>query len=367
MYGLENSGIGRYIMNLVYELKTLDISNNYVILLREKYYKSLHFPGNWRKVLADFRHYTLTEQFNLPKIINKEKPDLVHFPHFNVPFFYQGKFVVTVHDMTMHFQGRNATTLPTMSYLAKRIPYKIIFRNSVKKAVKIIAPSMTVRGEIKDYFKINRDKIAVTYEGLDSVYKSTLTPNLNINSFELGNRYFVYTGNAYPHKNLENLIDATSYLNRHMGLSVNLVIIGSRTVFLEKLKFYIEKTGANNYVKLLGYIQDEYLKLIYRNSVAFVFPSLAEGFGLPGIEAMASGTLVLASDIPVFKEIYKDNVLYFNPHDYRSIAKTMKDVMKIKESERKIIIQKSKIFIQRYSWRNMAKETLKIYESSNSI
>src|SRR4030042_6950771 len=127
MYGLENSGIGRYVMNLILELRMLDKKNNYVLLLRNKYYKSLHFPGNWKKILADFRHYTVSEQVKLPEIIRKEKPDLSHFPHFNVPFFYSGKFIVTIHDLTMHFQGRNATTLPALPYYAKRLPYKIIF------------------------------------------------------------------------------------------------------------------------------------------------------------------------------------------------------------------------------------------------
>src|SRR3989344_7572344 len=111
MYGLEHAGIGRYLVNLTEELKNLRTEEQFIILLRKKYFDELKFPKNWKKVLANFRHYTLEEQLELTKLINKEKPDLVHFPHLNIPLLWKGKFVVTIHDLTMHKQGINATTL----------------------------------------------------------------------------------------------------------------------------------------------------------------------------------------------------------------------------------------------------------------
>jgi len=107
--------------------------------------------------------------------------------------------------------------------------------------------------------------------------------------------------------------------------------------------------------------------VLYQNSVGFVFPSVSEGFGLPGLEAISCGTLVLASDIPVFKEVYGQSALYFNPFDFTSIEKVMKDALNMEGSVRKERIEKAKKFAKRYSWDKMARETLKIYEGSLSI
>ncbi len=117
LYGLEHAGLGRYTLNLIEELKKLGDKEEFVILLRKKYYDKLRFPKNWKKVKADFRHYSYTEQIMLPILLYKERADIVHFPHFNVPVLYFGKYVVTVHDLLMHkFVGGAVTTLPFPFY-----------------------------------------------------------------------------------------------------------------------------------------------------------------------------------------------------------------------------------------------------------
>src|SRR3990167_4546569 len=104
LYGLENAGLGRYLMNLLAELSKLDKENEYTLLLRKKYFNRLKLPANFTAVKADFRHYSVAEQFMLPVLILKLKPDLVHFPHFNIPLFCPAPFVVTIHDILMHKQ-----------------------------------------------------------------------------------------------------------------------------------------------------------------------------------------------------------------------------------------------------------------------
>lgn len=171
------------------------------------------------------------------------------------------------------------------------------------------------------------------------------------------NNYFLYVGNAYPHKNLTRLIRAV------VSLKVNLKIASSRDVFIQRLEKEIKRLDAQRNVTLMGFVPDAKLSKLYKSSVAFVFPSLSEGFGLPGIEAMRAGTLVLASGIPVFKEVYKDNVIYFNPLEVSSIAKAMKSVLEMDPLQRKQAIDKSQKFAKRYSWSKMARETLKVYKS----
>ncbi|OGM31246.1 hypothetical protein A2630_04455 [Candidatus Woesebacteria bacterium RIFCSPHIGHO2_01_FULL_44_10] len=167
LYGLENAGLGRYVMNLVRQLQKLDSENKYTVLLRKKYFNSLKFSKNWQKILADYSHYSLAEQTNLPRIIANQSPDLVHFPHFNVPLAFRGKYVVTIHDILMHKQkGKEATTLSLPKYLIKRAGYKMVFTKAVRGATKIIVPSHFVKKEIVDSYRLDPNKVTVIYEGV---------------------------------------------------------------------------------------------------------------------------------------------------------------------------------------------------------
>ena len=355
LYGLENAGLGRYLINLIDQLSKLDTKNEYILFLRKKYFYNLNLPENWKKVLVDFRHYSLAEQIKLPGMINRENPDIVHFPHFNVPLFYHGNFVVTVHDMLMHKSvGFEATTLPAPLYLLKRLGYRLVFDNAIRRSTIIIVPSRTIKEELIGYYKVPDSKVYVTYEGVDAKIISA-----GCNSVK--KPYFVYAGNAYPHKNLKRLIEAMVLLNKNYNQSVNLVIASSRGIFTQRLEKIIRDQNAGEFVKLLGFVPDGDLFTIYKNSVGFVFPSLSEGFGLPGLEAMTAGTLVLASETPVFKEIYQDNAIYFDPLDFSSIEKAMKSILEMNTELRMNKIKKAKDFVKRYSWTKMAKETLKVY------
>lgn len=180
-------------------------------------------------------------------------------------------------------------------------------------------------------------------------------------------KYFLYVGSAYPHKNLKRLIEVVKLLNTKSNQEIDLLIVSGRCQFIERLNTSITKIGVEKYIKLLGFTSDEKLKALYRNSAAFVFPSLSEGFGLPGLEAIESGTLLLASDIPVFKEVYQDEAIYFDPLDVESISAAMQRVLQMPPSERQERIINAQKFAKRYSWAKMAEETLKIYEDSNSL
>jgi len=367
LYGLENAGLGRYIINLIDELVNLDKKNEYVLLLRKKYFKQLDLPENWEKVPTDFRHYSFAEQIKLPGLIKRINPDITHFPHFNVPIFFRGKYIVTIHDILMHKQeGKKATTLPAPLYYFKRIGYRVAFRKAVCGSLKIIVPSKFVKKELADYYGLNKDKVIVAYEGVDSNLIPKGTEKRILKKYKVTKPYLIYAGNAYPHKNLKRAIEAVGQINKEEK-KITLLIASARNVFAKRLKGFVAKLNAQTYVKLLGFVPDDELGTLYKSSLAFLYPSLSEGFGLPGMEAIQAGTLVLASDIPVFQEVYEDNVLYFNPLDFSSIAKTIKNAMSMGEKERERRISRSQNFIKRYSWIKMAKKTLETYEDSAFI
>ena len=368
LYGLENAGLGRYLVNLIDELANIDKKNGYIVLLRKKYFKELSVPENWEKVLADFKHYSFAEQIRLPKIISKYQPTITHFPHFNVPLFFKGKYIVTIHDILMHKQkGREATTLSAPTYYLKRMGYHRVFKRAVSGSEKIIVPSKFVKKELIDYYGLRKEKIAVTYEGADTGIVGRGKKENVFKKYNISSPYFIYAGNAYPHKNLKRAIEAIVLLNEENDKKVLFVMTSARNAFTEKLKEIVKKAKAEKYVKFLGFVPDHDLGTLFKHSIAFVFPSLSEGFGLPGIEAIQAGTLVLASDIPVFKEVYEDNVSYFNPFDFSSMTKVMKSTMVLSQKEREACLTKSQDFIKKYSWTTMAKQTLKVYENSNSV
>lgn len=165
LYGPKHTGNGRYTMNLVENLIKLDTKNQYIILLRKEYFDDLNFPKNWTKVLADFKHYSFEEQFKLPFILWKHSPDIVHFPHFNVPLLYFGKFIVTIHDLIMHnFFGNETTIRPFPIYQIWRLGYYIVFAKAVYSSTKIIVPSNAVKKELLEFYKISSTKVEVVYE-----------------------------------------------------------------------------------------------------------------------------------------------------------------------------------------------------------
>lgn len=165
LYGPKHTGNGRYTKELIDNLVKIDPKNDYYVLLRQEDYDLLRFPKNFTKILAEFNHYTFSEQFKLPLILNKIKPDLVHFPHFNVSILYFGKFIVTIHDLIMHkFTDGSATTRGFLKYFVWRIGYHIAFLKAVYGSIKIIVPSNAIKNELSDYYKLNKNKIVVTYE-----------------------------------------------------------------------------------------------------------------------------------------------------------------------------------------------------------
>lgn len=165
LYGSKNTGNGRYTQNLVENLSKIDSGNKYIILLRKDDFASISLPSNWQKVLADFNHYTFEEQFKLPLLISKYSPDLVHFPHFNVPILFFGKYIVTIHDLIMHkFIGGEATTRPFPIYQIWRLGYYIAFAKAIYGSIKIIVPSNAVKNEIVNYYNISTKKIETIYE-----------------------------------------------------------------------------------------------------------------------------------------------------------------------------------------------------------
>lgn len=194
--------------------------------------------------------------------------------------------------------------------------------------------------------------------------------------------YFLYVGNVYPHKNLGKLLQAFQKILRYKDTkilseknknspnilisqypNISLVLVGAEDYFYKRLVDYVEKIQLAGKVIFWGQAEREELNLLYKNAIALVFPSLMEGFGLPAVEAMANGCLVLCSDIPVFHEVLGEVAVYFNPQDINDIANKLESVLK-EPGKYEDLKAKSSEQIKRYSWEKLARQTLAVYEES---
>jgi len=353
-FGPRAKGLGRYTEKLIAELEKQNSENDYVIFLRQPEF-SQYQPANpnFKKVLANWRWYSLAEQIFMPLAIARQKVDLMHFPHFNVPIFWRGPFVVTIHDLILrHFSTRRASTLGPLAYWFKYQIYKFVINSAVRRAAKIITISQFVKEDLIKCFGVPADKIAVTYEGAPAA------KNEKIGESQPAGRYLLYVGNAYPHKNLEKLLAALEILRRHYQPNLRLVLVGEKDYFYRRLK-----ADAPAGVIFAGFVPDEELAEIYQWAGVYVFPSLCEGFGLPPLEAMAYGVPVAAANATCLPEILGEAAVYFNPKDSEDIADKIAKVLG-DEKLRQNLKEKGLAQIKKYSWAKMAKETLAVYSGS---
>jgi glycosyltransferase involved in cell wall biosynthesis len=362
-------GVGRYVQSLVENLEKIDRKNQYFIFLREKGFNSYQ-PKNrsFYKVLADVPWYSAKEQIAMPSIFASSNLDLLHIPHFNVPFLYSKKMVVTIHDLTMlKFGGRETSTLPSPIFLAKRAGLRFILQDAVQRAAAVITPSQFVKNDVGKTFGIPAKKIFVTYEAGNLFGKGRVDREREIENvlgkYRITKPYFLYVGAFYPHKNVDRLVEAVKILNEKLKKPAQLVLTGGKDAFLERVVRHALAGGALRYISLTDHVTDADLIDLYLEAEAYVQPSLSEGFGLQTVEAMGLGVPVIQSNASCLPEIAKEAALYFDPNNPQDMAEKMAKLLTSGKLKAKLIqagLKRSKEF----SWERMAKETLKVYESA---
>lgn len=350
-----DTGIGRYIGELVEAM--LDRCNHeFVLFLRKENWDNPPKHPRVHRVLADARWYTLKEQFKLPAIFDGANCDLIHFPHWNVPVRVKTSYVLTVHDLLLlDFPSKRASLLWPILYAIKYVGFRIVLRQALVSAKSIIVPSNFTAGRIRDLFSLE-EKINVVYEGV-----SVLPPGPGFEAIKakgVAKPYILYVGNAYPHKNLEMLIETAMEMQKKRK-EMALVLVGGKDDFYGSL---FKTYGHLSNVIFYGRASDGELDTLYREAAVYAFPSLQEGFGLPGLEAMAYGVPVVSSSGGSLPEIYGDAALYFDPKNRAGLERALETVLKDAEL-RNSMTKKGKMTIEKFKWERAAAETLRIYES----
>jgi len=361
-YGPTRTGPGRYTQKLVDNLQDIDKENTYIIFLRKDNWDDFQ-PKNpqFKKVLADYRWYSLSEQLLMPFKIARSKVDLMHFPHFNVPLLYWGKFIVTIHDLIItHFPTKRATTLGPHLYKIKQLGYRIVIWFAAKRAKKVITVSKFSKQEIVRNFKLANEKVIVAYEACDSPKEITSSFEKIAEQYKISKPYLLYVGNTYPHKNLERFLFAFKQLKENENQDIQLVLVGKEDYFSSRLQKKAEKLGLDDDVVFTGFVEDKVLPIFYRNALLYIFPSSIEGFGLPPLEAMSYGLPVASSNAPCLPEILQDAAVYFNPKENNDIVRVIKKLIVDKELQERLK-ETGFIHLKKFSWNKMVEKTHSIY------
>ena len=355
LYGPKHTGLGRYTKNLLLALKDLPDfkKHKFTLLVYPELLAEISndLKDSYQYVPTPLRHYSVAEQIFLPVLLTKLKPDLVHFTHLDKAIFYHGKSVVTIHDLIRHFsKGADTTTKNPLLYWPKYLGYLLMTRVIIATSFLIVPSNFWRNFILKKYFP-NPQKIITTYEAVDPSFLNSKIKNLKSKI----KNYILYTGNLYPHKNIEVILQALKKMPK-----LNLKIICARSVFSQKIEKQITKYHLESQVEFLGYLPDNEFSIIYSQALALVHPSFLEGFSLTGLEAMALNCPVIAAKSSCLPEIYGDSVLYFNPKSPLSLIKQLKKLQGSKTLRQKLISLGQKQILK-YSWQKTAVKTLNFY------
>ncbi|HET6925090.1 MAG TPA: glycosyltransferase family 1 protein [Candidatus Saccharimonadales bacterium] len=344
---------GRYVERLIHYLQQIDTEHDYVILLKPDDMDTWQ-PTNprFKKVACPHKEFTFAEQLGFKKQLNQLKPDLVHFASVQQPIWYRRPVVTTMQDLTT-VRFRN----PTKNYIVfslKREVYKWVNRRAARKSRLLITPTQYVKDDVVGFTRVSPDKITVTHEAVDD-FDEAPAP---VPGFE-GKRYIMYNGRPLPHKNLRRLIEAFAILAPKYP-DLHLMLAGKKNALQDSYVELATKLGVGDRVVLTDWITDGQLKWAMQHAVAYIWPSLSEGFGLPPLEAMLNGTPVVSSNATCMPEVLGEAAYYFDPLSSEDMAAKIGEVVE-DPILREELVDKGRQQIQKYSWQRMAEQTLDVY------
>ena len=349
---------GRYVDKMIEYLHKLHTQHEIILLARHQRVVFLHSIAPRFKIIeTSSKEFTISEQFGFRKQLKSLKADLVHFPFVQQPIWYHGRVVTTIQDLTT-LRFKNPTKNPVV-FTIKQYIYGWVNKIAARKSLVVLTPTSFVKNDVIAYAHIDPAKITVTYEAADKISDQPIpvTPLI-------GKQFIMYVGRPMPHKNLARLIQAFALLQQDFP-DLCLVLAGKKDLLYEQHARTIAKQGIKNVI-FTGFVSDGELRWLYEHTACYVFPSLSEGFGLPGLEAMAHGAPVASSNATCLPEVHGNAVVYFDPYDSGAVAQAIHEVLTNKELA-KSMREKGYEQVSKYSWERMARQTLDAYNKALTL
>ena len=351
----ELTGIAVYTQNLLENFGELDGENEFFLFTNQINLPEFHFDfPNFHYIklpVSPLRKFTwpFFEQIIFPLWLSKYKLDVLFCPYVFNPLISPCKKVTTVHDCGyLHDRRLNFKNL-----------YLRFATFSATRSSKIITISNFSKKEILNFYNLPEEKISVIYEGAPKIINLEEAENEEIlKKFNIKTPYFFYIGLIVPHKNISNLLKAFKKIEKNYS-NIKLILAGYPRLELLNIDQLINELNLKEKVFYIGAINEKEKIVLYENSIALIFPSFHEGFGLPVLEAQSLGIPVLTSNTSSLPEVAGDGALFVNPYDIEDIANGMEKIV-FDKNLRKNLIKKGYENIKRFSWEKAAKETLKV-------
>lgn len=359
-------GLWRYAYNLGKNLVVLDDKNTYEFFHGQKKEENFLSLNQYEKIEPQT---VIGKIFKQPQLLAKEGFDIVHQTENFCPLFsskQKYKKIITIHDLT-------PLKFPQHFSRSSWWYYKYFLPQLLKRVDNIIVPSFSTKEDLVNLYKIKENKITVIYEGIEDKFFEPISDDIKTNvlkKFKIDKPYVLTLGVNF-HRNLPTIFRAYKGLSQKMQETVSLVVAGAtgkeyiqRPKFIGRAIGYIEKEvekfGLSDKVIFTGYMSDIELRSLYQKAEVFCFASIAEGFGFPPLEAMASNCLVISSNRSAMQETLKQGAILLDPLDYRAWTENLESVL-TNPKKFKVNLETSYKTAQSFKWEKCAREHLKIY------
>jgi glycosyltransferase involved in cell wall biosynthesis len=348
-------GIARYVFHLLNELKKLGSNHKFYILVNEDTpIKCMDWPDFMQLIPLKSEWISFREQWEIPRILKSVGADLFHAPSFVAPYMVPCEMIMTIHDL-------NHMVLPQFYTPFHQFYYQVIVRSSIKRSKFVLTVSHFSKQEIIRTLGLSPEKVFVTYNGVSPSYcpvGETETLDYVRDIYGLPDRFILCVSNNKPHKNVHQLVRAFCFAN----IDIPLVLACPVDYSLIKIA---ENYGKKHLLYFSKFIAEEHLPAIYSMTDLFVYPSTYEGFGLPPLEALACGAPVVVARSSSLPEVVGDNAIFANPYDFKSIASALE--LGINDTElRNALAKKGVEHAKKFSWHEMTRQTILIYEKCSS-
>jgi len=350
---INQTGVGTYTRNLLHfisELESDDIEF-FIYLMKNDIDEYEWKDPNFIKRSTNSRWHSFQEQVFFWHQLVADNLDLMHFTYFSYPLLYRKPYIATIHDLTpLYFKTGRASTKNPLIYNIKYAGLTNTLTRQIHNAKAIITPTRYVKKQITQHFgEILSDKIETIYEGVDYELMKT-APNMSLLQ-KYGNNFFIYVGNFYPHKNVQSLIKAFSRIKG----DEKLILVGPKDYFFTYIVPYITHLKQTNRIFFFNNPTRADSAFFYSHAKALIHPSLSEGFGLPIAEAIYFNLPIIASNIPVFKEILENHYISFNPISVDEITNAINFFLKTDKTETSY-----ENILSKLSFERMAEKTLEL-------
>jgi len=359
------TGIGRYLLGLAQGFKQVNQAEQITFLIQDQLSSEHPFKNfaSHNLILQEipYRHMDIRAWIKIPYLIQQTKPDLFHYPHFDLPLSISKPIVITIHDLKYLSQPdffRNHR-------LPKRLVYKTMMELSVQRAEHIITDSKNTANDLIHHFNVDPKKVSTIHLGVEEKFferKPVNQINQSLKKLRIDQPYFLFVGERRPHKNINALIKAFRlFLEKQTHFQ--LVIVGRSYQDYKEPEKLVTELDLKNSVHFIDRINDDDLQILYQAATAFISLSQYEGFGLPALEAIASQTPVIVSNNTSFPEVVGDTGILIPPNDiYQAVASMME--ITNNEKIRQELIRRGFERAQTFTWKKCAQETLNIYQQT---